>query len=105
MAISAVAFAFGAGCGEQAGQQDAREFVQAHLRSLPEAGSYRVSDVHCTHSGRLAYFQAVRTTRYFCIARLEQGGDCDLFRVDVEGDGSAKVTLAKPSAGCVLPAG
>ena len=93
----------GAGC-EEAGQRGAREGLQAHLRTLPGSGGYVVSDVHCTHSGREAYFQAVRTKRYFCAARV-QSGDCDLFRVDARADGSAHVTLVRRGAGCVLPAG
>ncbi len=103
-AVSAVALALFAGC-EEAGQRGAREALQAHLRGLPADGGYRVSDVHCTHSGRYGYLQSVRTTRYFCIARLRQSGDCDLFRVDARHDGSASVTRVRHGAGCVLPAG
>jgi len=105
-AVSGIALALvvGTGC-EEAGQQGARESVQAYLRTLPDHGRYRVSDVHCTHSGRYGYFQAVRTKRYFCTVRLEEGGDCDLFQADARPDGSANITLVRRSAGCVLPAG
>ena len=92
------------GC-EEAGQHGAGQALRAHLRALPADGGYRVSDIHCTHSGRIAYFQSVRTKRYFCIARVQRSGDCDLFRVDARADGSASVLLVKPAAGCVLPAG
>lgn len=104
-AVSAVVLVlFGVGC-EEAGQQGAREALQAHLRKLPDSGGYSVSDVHCTRSGRYGYFQAVRTKRYFCTARLQQSGDCDLLQVDARADGSAHVTLVRRGAGCVLPAG
>jgi hypothetical protein len=103
-AVTGLALALvGAGC-EEAGQQGARKALQAYLRALPEEGGYRVSDVHCTRNGRYAYFQSVRTKRYFCAARRE-GGDCDLFRVDARADGSAAVVLVRRGAGCVLPAG
>jgi len=92
------------GC-EEAGQKGAREALQANLRTLPADGGYRVSDVHCTHGGRYAYFQSVRTSRYFCTARLADGGDCDLFRVDARPDGTAAVLRVRRGAGCVLPAG
>ena len=75
------------------------------FRRLPGDGGYHVSDVHCTRGGRYAYFGSVRTTRYFCIARLADGGDCDLFQVDARPDGSAAVTRVRRGAGCVLPAG
>jgi hypothetical protein len=106
LAVSGVVFALvlGTGC-EEAGQQGAREAVQAYLRTLPDRDAYSVSDVHCTRGGRYAYFQAVRTKRYFCTARLEEGGDCDLFQADARPDGSAHITLVRRSAGCVLPAG
>ena len=94
---------FATGC-EEAGQRGARESLQAHLRALPDHGGYSRSDVHCTHGGRYAYFQAVRTKRYFCTARLEESGDCDLFQVDARPDGSAQITVVRRSGGCVLPA-
>lgn len=101
---AALALVVGTGC-EEAGQQGAREAVQAYLRALPGHGGYVVSDVHCTRAGRYAFFQSVRTKRYFCIARLEESGDCDLFRADARPDGSAAITLVRRGAGCVLPAG
>ena len=105
IAVSGIAVALlGAGC-EEAGQRGAREALQTYLRSLPDDGGYSVSDVHCTRSGRYGYFEAVRTRRYFCIARVEESGDCDLFRVDARADGSAAVRLVRCGAGCVLPAG
>jgi hypothetical protein len=103
-AVSACALLLLTGC-EEAGQRGAREALQAHLRRLPGDGGYHVSDVHCTRGGRYAYFGSVRTTRYFCIARLADGGDCDLFQVDARPDGSAAVTRVRRGAGCVLPAG
>jgi hypothetical protein len=90
------------GC-EEAGQSGARRALQAYLQTLPAARGYRPSDVHCTRGGRYAYFQAVRTRRYFCIARFQSGG-CDLFQVDARKDGSAHVGLVRRDAGCVLPA-
>jgi hypothetical protein len=102
-AAAAVAIVFLTGC-EEAGQRGAREALQAHLRGLPGDGGYRVSDVHCTRGGRV-YFQSVRTSRYFCTARVAEGGDCDLFRVDARADGTAAITRVRRAAGCVLPAG
>ena len=99
-----MAVVFLTGC-EESGQRGAREALQTHLRTLPDDGGYRVSDVHCTHGGRYVYFQSVRTSRYFCTARVAEGGDCDLFRVDARPDGTAAVTRIRRGAGCVLPAG
>jgi hypothetical protein len=94
----------GAGC-EEGGQAGARKAVQAHLRTLPDSARYRLADVHCTRGGRYVYFGSVRTTRYFCTARVAAGGDCDLFQADALGGGRARITLVRRSAGCVLPAG
>ncbi len=101
LAVAAVVFL--TGC-EEAGQKGAREALQARLRTLPADGGYRLSDVHCTHGGRV-YFQSVRTSRYYCTVRVADGGDCDLFRVDALPDGTAAVLRVRRGAGCVLPAG
>src|SRR5262249_30892037 len=102
-ALTGVAVPVLTGCGDS-GARGARAALPAHLRPLPDDGGYRVSDVHCTHGGRV-YFQPVRTTRYFCTARVAESGDCDLFRVDARRDGSALVTPVRRAAGCVLPGG
>lgn len=103
VASGAVLSLAGTGC-EEAGQRGARQAVEAHLRALPTA-RYDVTDIHCTHGGRYGYFQAVRTKRYFCTVRVERSGDCDIFQADALPDGSARVTLVRRSAGCILPAG
>jgi hypothetical protein len=100
--LAVVALMLATAC-EEAGQRGARRALQTQLRTLPAAGGYKVSDVHCTRAARYAYVQTVRTKRYFCTARLESGG-CDLFRVDARTDGSAAFALVRRDSGCVLPA-
>ena len=102
-ALLGVALVILTGC-EESGQRGARGALQAHLRTLPDDGGYVVSDVHCTRGARV-YFQSVRTSRYFCTARVANDGDCDLFRVDALRDGTAAIVRVRRSAGCVLPAG
>jgi hypothetical protein len=92
-----------AGC-EDANQRNARHVVQDYLRGLPDDGGYESDGVHCTKAGRL-FLDPLRTTRFVCTVRLAQGGDCDWFQVDARKDGSARVTLVRRRAGCVLPAG
>jgi len=60
--------------------------------------------VHCTQSGRIAYFNAVRTRVFLCTAQ-RRDGDCDWFRVVLSDQGSARITFDRRRAGCVLPAG
>jgi hypothetical protein len=105
VAVAAAVLALGESACEEAGQEGAREVVEAYLRARPDARDYSLSDVHCTRSGRIGYIQSVRTRRYFCIARLAGSGDCDLFQADALTDGTAKVARVKRRAGCVLPAG
>jgi hypothetical protein len=92
------------GC-EEPGQHGAREAVETHLRALPDRARYGDLSVHCTHDARYGYFGSARTRRYFCTARVEASGDCDLFQADALVDGTARVVLVRRDAGCVLPAG
>ncbi len=90
-----------AGCGEDAQQQVAREEAQAHVASLADAEQYEIGESHCTESARTGWFVIVETETFVCSVRRESGG-CDWFRVDLAREG-ARVRLAEPDAGCVLP--
>lgn len=90
---------------EEASQKGARKVVQARLRALPNASDYDISNVHCTRTARIGYISAVRTKRYFCMARLAGSADCDLFRVDARQGIPPDVTRVRESAACELPAG
>jgi len=92
-----------AGCAD-ASERDAREAVQTYLRRLPDEGGYQADRVRCTHGGRIV-LDPVRTTRAFCAAPRQLGGDCDWFRIDARKGRPPLIVLARRDAGCVLPGG
>ncbi len=93
-----------AGCGEDAQQQRAREALQAHLRTLPGDGGYRVESAHCASSPRVGYVNVVTISRFVCAAQNVSGG-CDWFRVTLRRQEAARIVLLRRDAGCVLPVG
>jgi hypothetical protein len=85
-----------AGCtAERPEQQAARQAVEAHLigRSGYEG------TVRCTRNPR-PWLVAQQARVFICAARRDDG-DCDWYRVTV--DGSVRVTPDRRLGGCVLP--
>jgi hypothetical protein len=91
------------GC-EDAQQRNARQELQAYLRSLPNDGGYRVDATQCMSSPRLGYVNVVPIAQFVC-AGHRTDGLCDEFTVTLRKHGAARVVLRQGDSGCVLPQG
>ena len=98
LALTALVLLVSGCAGEDAQQQDAREEVEKHVRSLPQ---YDADEIQCTDAAK-TWFAQQATSEFTCaVHRVESG--CDWFGVLVEREARrVTVKLVQRDAGCSL---